>query len=78
MLFHMPRFEVYISEPPAIVDVRVSPGGVSSLRRYICQEFEAADNDAAIKVAWHAWDEKFGADNRPDQPIVRVTRSALH
>jgi hypothetical protein len=71
-LFHMPRFEVVISDPIPVVDARVSPGGVSSIRRTACWKDEAANRDVAIQATYRTWDQKYGTGNRPLHPDVTV------
>jgi hypothetical protein len=69
----MPRFQVQISEPPPIVDSRVSPGGIGSFVRGGAWEGEASDEAAAIAAAWVAWDEKYGPHRQPADAIIRVS-----
>jgi hypothetical protein len=71
--FHMPRFEVEISDPPPVIDARVSPGGLSSVVRDVYWAGVAADDSAAREAAWYAWDEKYGPGKQPVSAIVRVT-----
>ncbi len=72
MLFHMPRFEVEIGEPPPVVDPHVDPGGVSSCVRSVYWTGEAADGNKAKEAAYQAWDEKYGPGKQPVSAIVRV------
>ncbi len=72
MLFHMPRFEVEISDPAPAIDARISPGGLSSAVRDVYWTGVAADDDAAREAAWCAWDEKYGSGKQPASAIVRI------
>ncbi len=53
----MPRFEVYVTEPPHLIgDPDNDPGGLSSGLRNVHWTGEAVDDDAARQAAWHEWD----------------------
>jgi len=69
----MPRFEVEISEPPVIVDSRVSPGRVSSVVRSVYWAGNVANDNAVREAAWHAWDKMYGSGRQPIGAIMRVT-----
>jgi hypothetical protein len=70
----VPLFEVLITEPPAVVDAHVSPGGASSAVQPFYWRGTAADESAAEESAWEAWDEKFGSGKRPVSAVVKVTK----
>ncbi len=67
----MARFEATITETVRHTEVP-APREQTAEVRSVAWTGEAADRGAAQQAAYAAWDEKYGAGQRPTQAVVKV------
>lgn len=68
----MARYEATIMETVRHMEVPAPPEQTVEARS-VAWTGEAADQAGAQQAAYAAWDEKYGAGQRPTQSIVKVT-----
>jgi hypothetical protein len=68
----VPRFEIHIMEMNVSVDLPVGPNEPTPEVRDVFTTAEAPDSDAAVEVAWRAWDAKYGPNQRPEAPRIDI------
>jgi hypothetical protein len=68
----MARFEATITETVRHMEVPAPPEQTAEVRS-VAWTGEAADQGGAQQAAYAAWDEKYGAGQRPTQSVVKVT-----
>ena len=69
----MARFQATITETVRHMEVPAPPEQTAEMRSVAWTGEAAPHHEEATQSAYAAWDEKYGAGQRPTQAVIKVT-----